>query len=259
MLHSIRAIPAFSDNYIWLLDNGAGEAAVVDPGDAAPVQQVLEETGLTLSAILLTHHHFDHVGGVQTLCEQFHCPVYGPESLNLESLSHPLCDGARITLFGCHFGVLCIPGHTLDHIAYFSTDALASPVLFCGDTLFAGGCGRVFEGTFAMMHASLQRLDSLPADTQVYCAHEYTAANLRFAQAVEPQNTAVGTRIAEVETLRANNTPTLPSSLAVERATNPFLRCTEASVAAAVEAAEQTSVQTAEACFAGLRRWKDRF
>jgi hydroxyacylglutathione hydrolase len=177
----------------------------------------------------------------------------------VEALTDPLADGARLRVLGCDFGVLTIPGHTLDHIAYFSTNALAGPVLFCGDTLFAGGCGRVFEGTFEMMHASLQRLDALPAETLVYCAHEYTAANLRFAHAVEPGNPVLAERILAVSRARANGEPTVPTTLAAERATNPFLRCSVAQVAAALPGAGEPEPLTAAECFAGLRRWKDRF
>lgn len=259
MLQRIRPIPAFSDNYIWLLEDNAGNAVVVDPGDAAPVRETLESEGLDLAAILVTHHHHDHIGGVAELAAQAGCPVYGPEGLPVEALSDPLADGARVRVLGCDFGVLAIPGHTLDHIAYFSTNALAGPVLFCGDTLFAGGCGRVFEGTFDMMYASLQRLDALPAETLVYCAHEYTAANLRFAHAVEPGNPALAERILAVSRARAHGEPTVPTSLAAERATNPFLRCSVAQVAAALPGAGEPEPLTAAECFAGLRRWKDRF
>ena len=181
MIH-IEPISAFSDNYIWCLYNDAGEAVVVDPGDAAPVEAFLADRSLKLTAVLITHHHFDHVGGLAELTRSRGIDVFGPRG-SAPQISSEVSEGDCVRLLGLSFEVLAVPGHTLDHIAYFAASKVP-PLLFCGDTLFAGGCGRLFEGTPEQMHHSLSRLKSLPPDTEVYCAHEYTLANLRFAQAV---------------------------------------------------------------------------
>ncbi|MFT4615306.1 MAG: hydroxyacylglutathione hydrolase, partial [Bacteroidia bacterium] len=218
-MHDIQAISAFSDNYIWLLcDREAGQAFVVDPGDAAPVIAALEQQQLNLSGILITHHHFDHVGGLQTLCDRYAPVVYGPCNPAIDGIQHALVAGDRIEALGLSFDILEVPGHTLDHIAYFHGPD--HPVLFCGDTLFAGGCGRLFEGTPPMMLESLRSLAVLPADTQVYCAHEYTLANLAFAQAVEPNNQVLSERVAAAQATRERGEPTVPSELGLELATN---------------------------------------
>ena len=250
---TIRPIPAFNDNYIWHLQQN-GEHWVVDPGDAAPVMGALN--GERLTGILLTHHHFDHTGGVPALTSAFDCPVYGPGTI--DGVTHPLADGDQITLLDRPWEVMAVPGHTLDHIALLMKgDEVYS--LFCGDTLFAGGCGRLFEGTPAQMHQSLSRLAALPADTRVYCTHEYTLANLAFALAVEPDNQALIKRQQEAQAQRRKNAPTLPSTIGLERATNPFLRAEEPSVR------RQASTQGAEPeansveIFATLRHWKDNF
>ncbi|MGB1140891.1 MAG: hydroxyacylglutathione hydrolase, partial [Halioglobus sp.] len=191
---NIRPVPAFDDNYIWLLaDTGTREACVVDPGDAAPVIAALDEEKLTLTSILITHHHFDHIGGLKTLCEAYSPTVFGPFNDAIEPVQTRLRAGDSIEVLGNTFSVLEVPGHTLDHIAFYH--AGEQPLLFCGDTLFAGGCGRVFEGTPPMMWESLKSLTELPANTRVYCAHEYTLANLAFAAAVEPDNEALQARI----------------------------------------------------------------
>jgi hydroxyacylglutathione hydrolase len=255
---SIRPIPAFNDNYIWLLfDEQTREAFVVDPGDAAPVLKALEAEQLSLTGILITHHHFDHVGGLAQLQEAFSPIVYGPENPAIAGLDHTLAAGAAIEVLGHTFEVMTVPGHTLDHIAYFH--AGEQPLLFCGDTLFAGGCGRLFEGTPAMMHASLQSLASLPDATRVYCAHEYTLANLAFAHAVEPDNSELARRIADAEAARAQNIPTVPSTLSLERATNPFLRCSEPALVASLRRQERLKGEFAVDVFATVRGWKDNF
>lgn len=253
----VLAVPAFQDNYLWVLQDGERHAWVVDPGDSAPVEAALDARGLTLEGVLITHHHFDHTGGALRLAERYGCPIYGPINSPFEGITNPLEDGATLTLGSTAFTVLAVPGHTLDHIAYYSADA---ELLFCGDTLFAGGCGRMFEGTAPQMHGSLARLAALPGSTAVYCAHEYTLANLRFAHAVEPDNAALLARIAEAEALRAAGTPTVPTSIALEQATNPFLR-TEAPGVRRALATQEASLEHAEpsACFAALRSWKDRF
>jgi hydroxyacylglutathione hydrolase len=252
----IHPIPAFSDNYLWCLYD-AGAAWVVDPGDAAPVLDFLDTHGLRLEGILITHHHPDHIGGVGELIRR--CSpgfIYGPDNSRIPGRTHRVGDGDRLELLGRTFEVLAVPGHTLDHLAYFSDDA-QQPLLFCGDTLFAGGCGRLFEGTPAQMYASLQRLAALPPQTAVYCAHEYTQSNLRFAAAVEPANRQLAARQAEVAEARRRGQPTVPSRLADELATNPFLRVESDGVATAVDRREPTGNIIDR--FAALRRWKDQF
>ncbi len=254
---TIEPLRAFSDNYIWLYDDGDGRAFAVDPGDPEPVRAALEARGLTLAAILVTHHHFDHVGGVEALKAETGCTVYGPDNPALPFIDRRLGDGASVTVLGLTFEVCTVPGHTLDHIAFFS--AAPVPRLFCGDTLFAGGCGRLFEGTPAMMNASLQRLAALPADTAVYCAHEYTEANLAFASAAEPHNDALARRVQEVRALRARDAATVPSTMALERATNPFLRADVEGIRDGLAAAGQTPAADSDGRFAQLRAWKDSF
>ena len=223
--HTSTRIPAFSDNYLWLLDNGSN-ALVVDPGDAEPIIEALEARQLTLDYILTTHHHPDHIGGVDRLIQRYHCEVIGPQSQYIPQVTRQVCEGETLSLLGVEFDVLEVPGHTLDHIAYFAAEPnpFNHPVLFCGDTLFAGGCGRVFEGTFPQMRTSLAKLRQLPPNTLIHCAHEYTQANLAFALAVEPENLTLKQRVEEVATQRERNIATVPSPLSIELATNPFLR-----------------------------------
>jgi hydroxyacylglutathione hydrolase len=254
-MKNIIAIPAFNDNYIWLLRHG-DRAVVVDPGIAAPVLEVLAGHQLTLAAILLTHHHGDHTGGVADLLARVPVPVYGPAAESIAGVDHPLHDGDRVMLpeLGIDFTVLDVGGHTRGHIAYYGAS-----ILFCGDTLFSGGCGRLFEGTAAQMWRSLSRLAALPTETKVYCAHEYTQANLRFALAVEPDNAALRERAFEVAELRSANIPSVPSSIGMELATNPFLRPRSATVIAAARRFRGTAVTGDEAVFAALREWKNTF
>ena len=254
-MFDVIRIPAFKDNYIWLLRKGAS-AAVVDPGGAAPVLEVLRREGLALAAILVTHHHNDHQGGVAGLLA--HSPsaeVFGPAHESITGVTRPLRGGERIRLepLGLELQVIAVPGHTLGHLAYYGEGCL-----FCGDTLFAGGCGRLFEGTPLSMYESLARLCALPDDTRVYCAHEYTEANLRFALAVEPGNRALRRRADEVAVIRAKGMATVPSTLAVEKATNPFLRCKEPEIVDAVHA-RGIAGSDSVAVFAALREWKNSF
>jgi hydroxyacylglutathione hydrolase len=251
----VVALPAFADNYIWVLRRG-GCAAVVDPGDAGPVLAYLREQGLRLVALLATHHHGDHVGGNEDLLRRHPAPVYGPRDPRIPSVDRPVGDGDRVSLpeLGLELRVLEVPGHTRSHIAY-----LGGGALYCGDTLFACGCGRLFEGTAAQMHASLQRLAALPPETRVYCAHEYTLANIRFALAADPDNAALRARDAATRALRAAGRPTVPSTIAEERATNPFLRCQEAALAAAAGRQAGRRLADPEAVFAALREWKNGF
>ncbi|MFK7831476.1 MAG: hydroxyacylglutathione hydrolase [Congregibacter sp.] len=254
---SVHSLAAFDDNYIWLLDNGDGSAIVVDPGDAGPVEKALAERGLRLHAILLTHHHFDHVGGVNALKTKQGCEVYGPVNPSIADIDKELRCGDSLHIGSFHFDILAVPGHTLDHIAYYQ--ALPESLLFCGDTLFAGGCGRIFEGDPAMMYASLQKLAALPGDTAVYCAHEYTLANLRFARAADPDNTALAERERQAKLTREKQRPTVPSTIALELATNPFLRSHDASVRSGLDAAGKPVGMNEIETFAQLRAWKDNF
>ena len=245
----ITPIPAFNDNYIWLLTQSHnGLAWVVDPGDAAPVVETLQANNLTLDGILLTHHHADHTGGVATLLEHAQVPVIGPANSRIENITRPVSEDDEVEVLGTIFKVIEVPGHTLDHIAYYSHTAGEQPALFCGDTLFAGGCGRLFEGDPGMMLNSLAKLMALPESTQIYCAHEYTTANLRFASAVEPGNEALQQRVEEVQQLRQHDKPSVPSTLAVEKATNPFLRANVSTVIAAAKNREKDIKKRRSSC-----------
>jgi hydroxyacylglutathione hydrolase len=254
---NIQPIPAYDDNYIWLLSDANGQAVVVDPGDAAPVLAALHSQNLTLAGILITHHHFDHVGGLEALREAWHPVVYGPDNPAIGGIDKRVGSGDKVTVLGIEFDVLEVPGHTLDHIAYFHRGQRS--LLFCGDTLFAGGCGRVFEGTAAMMHNSLQRLAALPADTEVYCAHEYTLANLAFARAVEPDNGVLAQRQADAQAKRERDQPTVPSILGEELATNPFLRCDQPALLETLRAQGRLEGSAPAEVFATVRGWKDNF
>ena len=256
----ILALHAFDDNYIWLL-RAAGYVAVVDPGDAAPVLHHLEQSGDRLCAILATHHHGDHVGGVDELLDRFPVPVYGPALENIPGVTHPQSGGEHITLaeLGVELEVIAVPGHTRGHIAYYGPSLATVGALFCGDTLFGAGCGRLFEGTPAQMQASLARLAVLPAPTSVYCAHEYTQSNLRFARAVEPNSIAVQRRSEDVARERAAGRATIPTTLRIELDTNPFLRWDAPEVRAAAASRLGRVPANAVETFAAIREWKNRF
>lgn len=253
---SVTPIPAFKDNYIWLLrQDTSPKVAVVDPGDASPVIELLEREGLTLGTILITHHHPDHTGGLPELIERYHPRVIGPDNPRIDGIDERLADGDECLVMGRRFEVMAVPGHTLDHIAFFA--AGVPPLLFCGDTLFCGGCGRLFEGTAEQMHASLSRLSTLPGDTLVFAAHEYTLANLEFAKAADPANTLLDAFQRDCKRARELERPTLPSNMAREMQINPFLRSDQPSVQQA--AAHQGETDTPLATFATLRAWKDAF
>jgi hydroxyacylglutathione hydrolase len=254
----VRPVRAFADNYIWLIESPRlpGRVVAVDPGDAAPVIAELERSGSSLAAILITHHHADHVGGVSGLLERGPVPVYGPADGRIGVPVRKVGDGDRCELpdLGLGFDILHVPGHTLSHIAFSGHGAL-----FCGDTLFSAGCGRMFEGNAPQMHASLNRLRALPPETRMYCGHEYTAANLRFALAVEPNNRAALEYRDRVAALQADGTPSLPSLLSTEIRVNPFLRCEEPSVRLAAEWQSGRSLTDPALVFGALRAWKDQF
>jgi hydroxyacylglutathione hydrolase len=251
----IIPIPAFRDNYIWTLVQGK-YAVCVDPGDAAPVQQFLTQHDLRLTAVINTHHHWDHTGGNTVLISRSNIPLYGPKSEAIEGLTHKLSEGDQITLaeISVQLRVLDIPGHTSGHIALYNDD-----MVFCGDTLFACGCGRLFEGTPGQMSASLEKLAALNNNTKIYCGHEYTLANIAFAKAVEPENKNIIEREKREAAKRAEGKPTLPSTIGEELLTNPFLRCTEPAVIQAAEKYAGTSLNSKVAVFAALRVWKNNF
>jgi hydroxyacylglutathione hydrolase len=254
--YKIEAINAFKDNYIWvMIDLDNKTAAVVDPGDATPVLAFLKKHLLQLTTILITHHHHDHSGGVAELKRHYpDVSIYGKSRDNIATLTRLVCEHDEVAIGKLIFHVIEIPGHTLDHIAYYTPG-----ILFCGDTLFSAGCGRVFEGTAAQMYTSLQKIAALPDDTAIYCGHEYTLNNLLFAQTVEPHNLDIKNKIGKVKTLRDNDLPTVPSLLSEEKTFNPFLRCDKIDVIYAAEKHSNKQLSDPISIFAAIREWKNNF
>jgi hydroxyacylglutathione hydrolase len=253
----VTAVPAFADNYLWLIHNEQ-HAVVVDPGDAGPIIEALTARQLTLVAILLTHHHADHAGGVGELVNRWNVPVYGPAKENIAGVTHPLSenDSVNFAQLCLSLDVLDVPGHTAGHIAYVEQD---QHWLFCGDTLFAGGCGRLFEGTPEQMTQSLAKLSALADDFNVYCAHEYTLSNLRFAVAVEPNNAALSARFKQAQATRERGESTVPSTIGEEKQTNPFLRYDQPAIIQKLHEMGKLSHAEPVAAFAALREWKNSF
>jgi len=251
----IESIEAFTDNYIWLVTTNEG-SIVIDPGESSNVINYLDNNQLDLKAIFITHHHFDHTGGIDEITSYYPVNVYGPIN-NVETINKRLKDGDRVSIIGIDFEIIEIPGHTLDHIAYFSENN-GNPILFCGDTLFAAGCGRVFEGTFEQMYESIIKLKNLPINTKIYCGHEYTLSNLEFAKEAEPFNQDTLSRYNNVLKLREKGTPSIPSLLSTELKTNPFLRCDNKEVQENISTKFKTTKESKE-IFKALRLWKDNF
>ena len=252
-MFKIVPVSAFTDNYIWVIHDQY-YAVVVDPGEAKPVLDFLEQKKLKLTAILNTHHHIDHVGGNLELLQQFQIPVYGPGSEAIPTVTHRLKEGDSVYLseFSLRLNILDIPGHTAGHIAYYGAN-----LLFCGDTLFSCGCGRLFEGTAQQMYISLNKLAGLPDKTGVYCGHEYTLANINFARLVEPENQAITQLQISAEKQRKSNLPTLPSTIAMEKACNPFLRCNQPEVIRNASNYAGKSLTDPVSVFAAIREWKN--
>ncbi|WP_062269919.1 hydroxyacylglutathione hydrolase [Endozoicomonas arenosclerae] len=257
----IQAIPAFQDNYIWLLSEDSSQhCLVVDPGDAVVVKEALQKQGLELSGILITHHHWDHTNGIEALTKDRNIPVYGPDNPDILGVTHILKESDALNILNTQFEIITTPGHTLDHIAFFARPKQSDPILFCGDTLFSAGCGRLFEGSAEQMQNSFYKLRALPENTRIYCTHEYTLANLAFAQVVEPENHSIEDYRNRVNQLREQNRPSLPSSLKLEMTINPFLRTDQNSVITAVkEHAPETVLSNDADVFGALRQWKDHF
>lgn len=255
---TVYPIPAFKDNYIWVIHN-QNYAAVVDPGIASPVIEYLQSKNLQLSAILITHHHNDHTGGNTELLKFFDVPVYGPRNESISTVTHPVHEGDPVNLqaLSLNLTVFDTPGHTQGHVAYYGSNPMN--MVFCGDTLFACGCGRVFEGTAQQMYESLQKLSQLPDDTLIYCAHEYTLSNIQFVRAVDPKNSKLIELEITTQELRNQNIPTIPTTLALEKTVNPFLRCSQQEIINSAINYSGKSLSDPISVFTVLRDWKNNF
>lgn len=255
---NVHPIYAFSDNYIWVIHNHT-HAAVIDPGVASPVIEYLLSKKLQLSAILITHHHHDHTGGNTELLQSFDVPVYGPHNESIATVSHPLREGDQVNLEEMSLNLMIIdtPGHTRGHIAYYGSNPFN--MVFCGDTLFACGCGRVFEGTAQQMYQSLQKLSQLPGDTLIFCSHEYTLGNIQFAKVVDPKNSQLIDFEIAARELRNRNVPTIPTTLTLERKINPFIRCEQQEVINSAQNYSGKLLPDPVAVFTALRAWKNHF
>tara|TARA_R110002049_G_scaffold146932_2_gene309550 strand:- start:394 stop:1164 length:771 start_codon:yes stop_codon:yes gene_type:complete len=254
---TIQAVSAFNDNYIWFIQApDSRDILIVDPGDAIPVIDAIKQQQLNPVGLLITHHHNDHIAGIKQLVNDYDMPVYGPKSESIPHLTHPLsaCEDLIVNSTFPTITVLDVPGHTRGHIAF-----LIDGNLFCGDTLFGAGCGRLLGGTAEQLHNSLQLITNLPEQTKIFCAHEYTQANLRFAALVEPDNTEIKQRIVDTDALVMNGQPSLPSLLSLELKTNPFLRCQQPDVIQAAQHFSGHQLQHSGAVFTALRSWKDQF
>jgi hydroxyacylglutathione hydrolase len=269
---SITPIPALDSNYFWVIrpDIDEPNVYIVDPGDAAPVIDYLQQYQLEPKAILVTHRHRDHIGGINDLLQHWPIPVYGPDSPHIPQITHKLKGGDQLDLPKLQLDVIAVPGHTVEHIAYYMHAVIdssgnlekaksKSPAVFCGDALFAAGCGRMFDGPAEVMWASLLTLAALPGNTRIYCAHEYTLPNLAFAKEIEPENREIAQRFEQVKSLRANNCISLPSTISIEKRTNPFLRCQEAGIKSFIERQEGHHVDSDAEVFSLLRKAKDNW
>ncbi|BBB14655.1 hydroxyacylglutathione hydrolase [Candidatus Rickettsiella viridis] len=257
MAIQVQPILAFKDNYIWcLINDETNHCIIVDPGEAKPVLGFLKRSNLSLDALFITHHHWDHTNGIKAILKDHSAPVFGPAKEKIAGVSNPVDEGDTVELnnWPITFKVLAIPGHTLGHIAYYGDN-----LLFCGDTLFSAGCGRLFEGTAEQMLDSLNKLSQLPDETQIYCGHEYTLNNLNFAQMLEPNNVHVKEYLERVRELRQKNLPSLPCTLSTERLVNPFLRCDKTEILSRVERHRGKKFDLPAEAFAYLRQWKNNY
>ena len=252
---SVEPIKAFTDNYIWLVSTNEG-SIVIDPGESKSIQKLIDNKTIDLKGILITHHHYDHTNGLSELVKKNELEVYGPVN-NIDGINHRLNDKDKISIIGIDFDVISIPGHTLDHIGFYSANA-SNPILFCGDTLFAGGCGRIFEGTYEQMFHALKKITKLPTNTNIYCGHEYTLSNLKFALEADDTNKELIEEFKKVENKINSNIPSLPTTLDKELKVNPFLRCDNINIQNKI--IEKFKVSNSELeVFTALRKWKDNF
>ena len=252
---SVKPIKAFTDNYIWLVSTNEG-SIVIDPGESKSIQKLIDNKTIDLKGILITHHHYDHTNGLSELVKKNELEVYGPVN-NIDGINHRLNDKDKISIIGINFDIISIPGHTLDHIGFYSANA-NNPILFCGDTLFAGGCGRIFEGTYEQMFHALKKITKLPTNTNIYCGHEYTLSNLKFALEADDTNKELIEEFKKVKNKINSNIPSLPTTLDKELKVNPFLRCDNINIQNKI--IEKFNVSNNELeVFTALRKWKDNF